>query len=151
MYVIAGNGTWAVSVFCMATASCVPHVGLWTIAHTNVVRIKVAVIYMAPLPAAYCFRTNKMYTKQQATDVTSWTVRRGNMRSDGRVLEFRAFLIPSDACFKVNSRRVELFAHWCSYKEWLNFRSLRVNMAGLRLRSAAARLPRLWVRIPWGV
>ena len=28
---------------------------------------------------------------------------------------------------------------------------LRVNVAGLRRRSAAARLPRLWVRIPSGV
>jgi len=48
--VIADNGTWAVSVFCMATASCVPHVGVWTIAHWNVVRIKVA-LYIWP-----CYR-----------------------------------------------------------------------------------------------
>jgi len=90
--VIADNGTWAVSVCCMVRASCVPHVGVWTIAHRNVVRIKVSWYrYMTLLLAAYCFRTNKVCTKQQATYVTSWTVRR-NMRSDGRVLGFRAVL-----------------------------------------------------------
>jgi len=94
--VIADNGTWAVSVLCLATVICVSHVGVWTIAHRNVVRIKVA-LYIWPClpPAAYCCRTNKVCTKQQATDVTFWTVRRGNMRSDGLV----QFWIPSDNCF----------------------------------------------------
>jgi len=46
--VIADNGTWAVSVLCMATASCVPHVGVWTIAHRNVARIKVALYIYDP-------------------------------------------------------------------------------------------------------
>jgi len=126
--VIADNGTWAVSVCCMATASCVPHVGVWTIAHRNVVRIKES-LYIWP-----CYRlliasaqTRCAPNSRQLTPLLELS----GEGTWGLRFVFRGYeqlWIPSDTCFEVNSRRVEVLPHWCNYKELLIIRSRRINM-----------------------
>ena len=139
--VIADDGTWAVSVCCMVTASCVPHVGVWTIGHRNVVGIKVS-LYIWP-----CYRL--LIASAQTRCAPNSRQLLSLLELSGEIWgltvvfwDFAPFWIPSDTCFKVNSRRVELFARWCNYKQILIIRCLLLNMAGVRRRSAAARLPR---------
>ena len=149
--VAVDNGTWAVSVLCVATASCVPHVDIWTIAHRNVVRMKVALyIWRCYLLLIASAQTRCAPNSRQMTSLLELS----GEETWGLTVMFWGFAqcwIPSDKCFKVNSRPVELCALWCNYNELLICRILLLNMTGLRRRSAAARLPRLWIRIPSGV
>ena len=47
----------AVSLLCMATASCLPHVGLWTRSPQERGSNKGSIVRVTVPPAAYCFRT----------------------------------------------------------------------------------------------